>query len=136
MKIAYRAQGSGNYTTLADDAAGATLPISGFQPRMAGVPQISRLFRAPNVAVFARGNRQWELKGTVQTDHGTAAAATAFINTQAAAIPDYVDVQITQDASVIYLTPAVFVGFEPRLIGESSSITYMFVGGKVTSVAP
>lgn len=132
MKIQYRTQGTGSYATLGDDAAGDL--VSGFLPRMTGIAQATPLFRANNQLVAARGNRLWELKGTIEIDHGTAAAAMSFIQTEPAGIPDFVDVQILQGATTVMFSPAVFVGFDPVLVGQSSRITYAFVASNLTLV--
>ena len=134
MKIGYRTQGAGLYTTLADDSAGDL--IVGFKPRLAGVPQAEALFRASTIFLAARGNRQWQLAGTVTKAHASADAAAAFLQSQAAALADFLDLQLTQGATVIYYTPVVFTGFEPALQGASSVITYTFLCGTLTTVAP
>ena len=134
MQISFRAQGTGGYTVLGDDAAGGL--ITGFLPRMTGIPQVTPLFRATTPLIAARGNRSWELKGSIDTDNGTEDASVDFIRSQALAIPDFVDIKIVDGGTTWYLTPAVFIGFEPIVQGRSSRIAYTFVGGKVTSVAP
>jgi hypothetical protein len=129
LKISFRTQGTGSYTTLADDTAGTL--ITGFVPRLAGLAQVTPLFRAANAQVLARNNRSWQISGTVETASATAAAAADFIRSQAAAIPDFVDLKIEQDATALLLTPAVFVGFDPIINGVSTRITYTFVGANL-----
>jgi len=134
VKISYRTQGSGAYTLLADDTAGTY--IFGFQPRMMGRSQVTPLFRSSKPFVAARGNRLWQLGGTVIKDNGTAAAAAAFIQSNAAAFPDFVDLKIEEGATAIYLTPAVLVEFSPAVNGAETVISYGFVGGDLTTTAP
>ena len=134
MKISFRTQGAGLYTVLGDDSSGVF--ITGFLPRLALRSQVTPLFRSETPFVAARGNRVWQLRGTIEKDNGTAEAAVAFIQSAAGAIPDFVDLKIEEGATEIYLTPAVFVEFQPIVKGTSSSITYGFVGGNLTTVAP
>ncbi len=134
MKISFRTQGTGAYTTLADDSAGTL--IVGWIPKMTGISQVTPLFRATTPLIAARANRVWELRGTVETDHGSESNALDFVRSQSAAIPDFVDLQVIQGTTTWYLTPAVFTGFDPIIGGRSSRISYSFVGGKVTSTAP
>ncbi len=137
MVIKYSAQAAGSYTTLGDDTTGATPPlIKGFAPRMVSIPQISPLFRARNAVVIGRGNRHWEVKGTIVTAHDSYAAALLFIQSQDAAIPDYIDLQIIQDGTTLYITPCSFASFDPLISGCESTITYGFIGSNITLTAP
>lgn len=134
MKIGYRAQGTGTYTTLGDDSTSDL--VSGFLPKMSGEPQVRPLAFAANASVLARGNRKWSIEGIVEKVHASLDAAAAFIQSQAAAIPDFVDLQITEGATVIYATPAVLVAFEPVVNGASSRTKYGFVAATITTTAP
>jgi hypothetical protein len=134
MKIGYRAQGTGAYTTIGDDTTKA--PIRDYKPRMAGIVQSTPLFRGANQFVAARGNRLWEVRFIVEDNQDTADLAMDSIQSLAEAIPDLVDLQIVEGGKTSYLTPAVFTAFEPGYAGRNTLFAFTFVGKNLTDTAP
>lgn len=85
----------------------------------------------------ARGNRTWQLSGTIEKVHATNDIALAFLEASPDGIPDFVDVKVEQPGGgYILLSKAVFVGFVPAINGRSTTCTYTFVGAVLTSSVP
>lgn len=141
MKIEYRTpNGSGSYTTLAEDGDSLAAAISNFRPRkLGGTTQIEPLAGGSAPFIQQRGNHAWEISFLVDRTHATPAAAALFLTTEATifTVLTNFDLKITQGAQVLYLAGAAHTTFDPAMLSDKSTqIIYAFTGKTFNATAP
>ena len=110
------------------DEADRTQTIRDYHPKMSGVAQVEALFQAANQFVGARGNRVWTVSFALERTHADLATAVNFLASHPAALPDYVDLKVEQQSTVLYLAGAVWTSFDGLPEGRSTVCSYSFTG--------
>jgi hypothetical protein len=139
MEVDYRTAGTGSYSVLFKDGDSSNLYSvhTEWRLNMRPIEQVEPLYGAANIFVRDAGNRQWNLSFAVTRQHASPDAALLYLSTHAAALPNNVDLQITQGADTIYLVNALMTSFEPEEpTGLSTTIRYQFVSPNLTTTAP
>lgn len=135
MKIEFRTAGTGSYTTLADDSAGAYQLK--WQPRRKGIADVQQLYGQANAAVYARGNRYWEFILIVLLTDDNVSDAHTLLATLDASIPDLCDLKITQGTGITYAPACVSDTYDPEpTMGISNQIQFHWTGPNYTTTAP
>ena len=131
--IQFRTSGSGSFAAL--DGSGL-LPIYGdLKMPFSGIAQIEQLFNSEYPLTRACGNRTYQTSFWSKTQHDTEADAMEYPITQAAALPDFIDLKVLfGSGTVALLTGAVLTRFDPEETGGiANTIHYQFSGGVLTT---
>jgi hypothetical protein len=116
--------------TLGDDSV--RLFISDFRVEPKYKVQVSELYRSSNVAVFARGNQQYQIQFRVEKLHASTDAAAVWFFDHPGTIPGQGKLTITAGATVRYFPDATKASIKPVLLcGVSTTFEYIFMSSHV-----